>query len=110
MSIKRLQDKIAIITGAANGIGKETAIVFARHGAKVVVTDINEEKLQLTSQIINENGGYAIAIKHDVSREEDWEKVISITEKELGSLDILMNNAGIGTRLTLAETSLEQFE
>lgn len=110
MSIKRLQDKVAIITGAADGIGKETAILFAKHGAKVVVTDINEEKVHLTSQIINENGGYAIAIKLDVSREEDWEKVISITEKELGRLDILMNNAGIGTRLTLAETSLEQFE
>jgi cyclopentanol dehydrogenase len=110
MSINRLQDKVAIITGAADGIGKETAILFAKHGAKVVVTDINEEKLHLTSQIINENGGYAIAIKLDVSREEDWEKVISITEKELGRLDILMNNAGIGTRLTLAETSLEQFE
>ncbi|WP_218781257.1 SDR family NAD(P)-dependent oxidoreductase [Bacillus sp. EB106-08-02-XG196] len=110
MSINRLQDKVAIITGAADGIGKETAILFAKHGAKVVVTDINEEKLHLTSQIINENGGYAIAIKLDVSREEDWEQVISITEKELGRLDILMNNAGIGTRLTLAETSLEQFE
>lgn len=110
MSINRLQDKVAIITGAADGIGKETAILFAKHGAKVVVTDINEEKLHLTSRIINENGGYAIAIKLDVSREEDWEQVISITEKELGRLDILMNNAGIGTRLTLAETSLEQFE
>ncbi|NWQ42850.1 glucose 1-dehydrogenase [Bacillus sp. EB106-08-02-XG196] len=108
--MNRLQDKVAIITGAADGIGKETAILFAKHGAKVVVTDINEEKLHLTSQIINENGGYAIAIKLDVSREEDWEQVISITEKELGRLDILMNNAGIGTRLTLAETSLEQFE
>jgi cyclopentanol dehydrogenase len=110
MSITRLQDKVAIITGAADGIGKETAILFAKHGAKVVVTDINEDKLHLTSQIINENGGYAIAINLDVSREEDWEKVISITEKELGGLDILMNNAGLGTRLTLAETSLEAFE
>jgi cyclopentanol dehydrogenase len=110
MPKQRLQDKVAIITGSADGIGKETAILFAKHGAKVVVTDINEEKLHLTSQIINENGGYAIAINHDVSREEDWEKVISITEKELGCLDILMNNAGIGTRLTLAETSLEAFE
>jgi cyclopentanol dehydrogenase len=110
MSIKRLQDKVAIITGAADGIGKETAIEFAKHGAKVVVTDINEEKLHLTSQLINENGGFAIAIKHDVSREVDWENVISITEKELGRLDILMNNAGIGTRLKLAETSLEAFE
>lgn len=110
MSMKRLQNKIAIITGAASGIGRETAMVFAKHGAKVVVTDINEDALHQTSQIIKDNGGHAIAIKHDVSLEEDWIKVITTTEDELGRLDILMNNAGIGPRIGLAETSLEKFE
>jgi cyclopentanol dehydrogenase len=110
LSLTRLQGKVAIVTGAANGIGRGTAILFAKHGAKVVVTDIDEDGLHQTTQSIKENGGQVLSIKQDVSLEEDWQKVIALTEKEHGRLDILMNNAGVGKRIGLAETSLAQFE
>ncbi|PWA08756.1 hypothetical protein DCC39_14195 [Pueribacillus theae] len=106
----RLENKVAIITGAANGIGKEEAILFAKNGAKVVVTDIDEEKLTETIELIKKDSGQAISIKHDVSLEDDWKKVISITENEFGKLDILVNNAAILSRNGLADTSLEEFE
>lgn len=110
MSLKRLENKIAMITGAGNGIGRGTAVLFAQHGAKVVITDIDEAGLHETLQLIHENGGEAISLKLDVSKEEEWKEVISIVEEQLGGLDILMNNAGIGGRVGLAETSLERFE
>lgn len=108
--LERLGSKVAIITGAANGIGRAGAILFAKHGAKVVVTDIDEEGLDKTIEIIKETGGEAISIKHDVSLEADWKKVISETEKTFGRLDILINNAGVPMRNGLLETTLEQFE
>lgn len=109
--MKRLENKVAIITGAANGIGKETAILFAKHGARAVVTDIDEKNLNQTMETIKADGGVAIAMKHDVSLEEDWAKVISTTEKKFGRLHILVNNAAKGgNRKGIAESSLEQFE
>ncbi|WP_078427596.1 SDR family NAD(P)-dependent oxidoreductase [Alkalihalobacterium alkalinitrilicum] len=109
MSENRLENKVAIITGAANGIGKEEAILFAKNGAKVVVTDIDEKALHETVEFINKEGGTALGIKHDVSLEEDWQAVISKTEAEFGQLDILLNNAAILSRNGLTETSVEEF-
>ncbi|MBS4214624.1 SDR family NAD(P)-dependent oxidoreductase [Neobacillus rhizophilus] len=109
MTEKRLENKVAIITGAANGIGREEAILFAENGAKVVVTDINEEALQKTVEAIRMQGGEAIGIRHDVSVEEDWQEVILKTEAEFGQLDILLNNAAILSRNGLAETTVDEF-
>jgi cyclopentanol dehydrogenase len=106
---KRLEDKVAIITGAANGIGKEEAILFAKNGAKVVVTDIDRVGLLDTVESISAIGGTSIAIKHDVSSEKDWQEVLSKTEEEFGQLDILVNNAAILSRNGLAQTSLDEF-
>ncbi|WP_209123555.1 SDR family NAD(P)-dependent oxidoreductase [Alkalihalobacillus sp. BA299] len=109
MAENRLENKVAIITGAANGIGKEEAILFAKNGAKVIVTDIDEKGLHETVESIKTAGGTAVGIKQDVSSEEDWQEVISKTEAEFGQLDILLNNAAILSRNGLAETSVDEF-
>ena len=89
----RLKDKVAIITGAAQGIGAEYAREMAKEGAKIVIADIdNGEKLE--NEIIK-NGGNAINIATDVSREDSVENTVRLTVKEYGRLDILVNNAAI---------------
>ncbi|RKQ15147.1 glucose 1-dehydrogenase [Ureibacillus endophyticus] len=89
-----LQDKVAIITGAAQGIGKATALLFAQHGAKVVVTDIQLEKAKETVSEINANNGEAIAFKVDITSAEDVEQVFEQTLATYGKVDIVVNNAG----------------
>lgn len=91
----KLKDKVAIITGSASGIGKAIAILFAKEGAKVVVSDINEEKAQATVDEIKNLGGTAIAIKTNVAVEEDIQKLVNTTVNTFGTVDILVNNAGI---------------
>jgi len=102
----RLKDKVAIITGAGSGMGEAEAQMFAREGAKVVATDINEEAVKAVVAKIADQGGEAIAIKHNVASKEDWEKVMAATVEKYGKLDILVNNAGIA----LAKDFLEQSE
>ncbi|MER2107089.1 MAG: SDR family oxidoreductase [Solibacillus sp.] len=89
-----LQEKVAIITGAAQGIGKATAQLFAQHGAKVVVADIQIEKANNTVTEIIANGGNAMAIKVDITSATDIEQVFLQTVKEYGKIDIVVNNAG----------------
>jgi len=102
----RLKDKVAIITGAGSGMGEAAAQMFAREGAKVVATDINEETLKAVVAKIVDQGGEAIALKHNVASKADWEKVMAATVEKYGKLDILVNNAGIA----LAKDFLEQSE
>lgn len=89
-----LQEKVAIITGAAQGIGKTTAQLFAQHGAKVVVADIQIEKANDTVTEIIANGGNAMAVKVDITSATDIEQVFLQTVKEYGKIDIVVNNAG----------------
>lgn len=89
---KRLEGKVALITGAAQGIGKETAIVLAKEGATVVVSDINDA---LGESIAKEIGGNCIYLHLDVANEDNWKHVISIILERFGKLNILVNNAGI---------------
>lgn len=92
----RLSGKVALITGAGNGQGASEAYTFAKEGAKVIATDIQFEQVQNVVQQINEEfPNCAIALKHDVSSEEDWAKVIEKSENEFGAITILVNNAGI---------------
>jgi 3-oxoacyl-[acyl-carrier protein] reductase len=90
----KLKDKVAIITGAGQGIGKEIALTFAKEGAKVVVTDITGKEEEVAEEI-KKMGREAIAVKVDVSKMEDAKKMAEEALKAFGRIDILVNNAGI---------------
>ena len=88
----RLKNKIALITGAASGIGRAIALLFAEEGARVVVTDIDDEKGR---KVVAEIGNNAVYFHHDVASESEWKKVMHKVITQFGRLDILINNAGI---------------
>ncbi|MBS1946636.1 MAG: SDR family oxidoreductase [Bacteroidetes bacterium] len=88
--------EVAIITGGGSGIGAATAILFAKNGAKVVVSDVDEKHGNAVAQQIKQNGGEAFFVKADVSRPADCERLVSETLHVYGGLDIAFNNAGIG--------------
>ncbi len=101
----RLKGKVAIITGAASGIGKATAMLFARHGAKVVVADIDIQGGNQTVANIKENNNAAAFIHTDVTIKDNTEQMVEHTVRIFGKLDILLNNAGIAMRLPVADLS-----
>lgn len=91
----RLQDKVALITGAGQGIGRETALLFAREGAAVVVADVNDSAGQAVVAEISAAGGQASYVRADVSKATDAEAMIAHAETTFGKLHVLFNNAGI---------------
>jgi len=95
----RLQNKIAIVTGAAFGMGESTARIFAREGAQVVVADIAEEDAKKVVAQIRADGGDATFVRLDVSKEAEWAAAIRTTVERYGRLDILVNNAGVSGAL-----------
>lgn len=106
----RLQNKTAIITGAGQGIGKTTALLFAREGASVVVTDINEQHARSVAQEIVTAGGKAIALTVNVANLQECERAAAKAAETFGSIQILINNAGITRDATLAKMTEEQFD
>jgi NAD(P)-dependent dehydrogenase (short-subunit alcohol dehydrogenase family) len=91
----RLANKVALITGAGSGIGRESALLFSREGARVVVADVSEEMGAKTVAEITAAGGAATFVRADVSKAADAEKMIGTAEEKYGKLEILFNNAGI---------------
>lgn len=91
----RLKNKVAIITGAGSGIGRESSILFAVEGAKIVLVDIDETTGEETAKVIQEKGGSAIFVKADVSKSEDCKNMVHLAESKYGQLNILFNNAGM---------------
>ncbi|HQQ62232.1 MAG TPA: SDR family oxidoreductase [Pseudomonadales bacterium] len=105
--MKKLQDKVAIITGAGGGIGAAIARLFASEGARLVLTDINENAVKKTTDAIATD---ALAIEHDVTSESSWQNVMDKTLEKFGRLDVLVNNAGILHVGDVAHTSLEDWK
>ena len=100
----RLADKVAIITGASSGIGRATAYLFAKEGAKVVVVaNINDAGGNETAANIKTNGGESIFVHADVSRSSEVQNLVKVTMENFGRIDILFNNAGIGFLRTPVE-------
>ena len=87
--------KVAFVTGAAGGIGRATALAFAREGASVVVSDISEQNVRETARMIEAAGGQALAIRCDVTRAEEVEAALETTSATFGRLDVAFNNAGV---------------
>ena len=102
----RLDGKVAIITGAAQGMGATHAKKFVEEGAKVVITDLNEEKGQA---LATEFGDQGLFVKQDVTNEEDWKHVISEAEKAFGQIDVLVNNAGITMAKSILDVTEEEY-
>ena len=107
----QLDGKIALITGGSSGIGRETAVLFAQHGAKLAIADLNPDGGQETAQMIREAGGTAVFIQTDVSQAAQVENLINEVVREYGRLDIAFNNAGIdGIPVRTAESSEDEYD
>jgi 3(or 17)beta-hydroxysteroid dehydrogenase len=105
--MQRVEGKVCIITGAASGIGREDALLLAREGAKVVLTDLNEEAGR---QVAAEIGSSALFIRHDIASESDWQNVVKTTVEHFGRLDVLVNNAAILALGSIEDTTLELWQ
>jgi len=104
-----VRGKVALVTGAAKGIGAACASMLARNGASVVVTDVAEAEGQAVVADIAQHGGIAEFMPLDVTREGQWQATIDAVVSRLGGLDVLVNNAGIAVVHTLLETTLEEW-
>lgn len=106
----RLKDKVAIITGGAEGIGKSYALGFAREGAKIVIADINLPAANALADTLKKQGTEALALKTDVSVLRDTEEMAKKTAEQFGRIDVLVNNAALYVRMKLSRVPLHQID
>ena len=103
----RVQGKVVIVTGGASGIGKQDALLLASEGARVVITDLNEDGgLSLAREI----GDAATFVRHDISSDDDWKAVMTFTQERFRRLDGLVNNAGILVMGSIEDATLEEWQ
>lgn len=108
----RVAGKLALVTGAAQGLGAAQARMLAREGARVLCTDINEAGAQDVAAAIDAEigGGTAFAIRHDVTSPEDWDNAVDAANDKLGGLSILVNNAGVGVRGNIETCTYDEWK
>ncbi|MGI6517428.1 MAG: 3-oxoacyl-ACP reductase FabG [Bacillota bacterium] len=106
----RLEGKVAVITGSGRGLGKEAAFLFAEEGAKVVVGDINYESAEEVAAAIGEKGGEAMAVKLDVTDPASIQTMVDRVLERFGSIDVLVNNAGITADAQLVKMNQDQWD
>ena len=102
----RVKGKIALVTGAASGIGRACALLLAREGAAVVATDVQDDAGRDCVAAIKKDGGDAVYLHHDVANEDAWISVVAETKQRFGRLDVLVNNAGIAIASLVTDMSL----
>jgi 3-oxoacyl-[acyl-carrier protein] reductase len=106
----RLKDRVAVITGAARGIGKAIAFTFVREGARVALVDVERPRLEASREEIERNGGKAIALPCDITKSSEVQRVIEEVKKIFDRIDILVNNAGIIRRGTIETVTEEDWD
>lgn len=105
----KLDGKVAIITGASQGMGASHARLFFQDGAKVVITDINAEKGEALANELDPTGEKTLFVKQDVSSEQDWQRVVKETLAKFGKIDVLVNNAGISITKSIFDNSVDDY-
>jgi NAD(P)-dependent dehydrogenase (short-subunit alcohol dehydrogenase family) len=108
--MNRLDGRVALVTGAASGIGKATARRLAEEGAAVLLTDVNEAAGATVAAELRDTGARADFLRHDVTSESDWEAACGRAVELFGGLDVLVNNAGLGDLVPIEETTLADWE
>src|SRR5262249_13995151 len=109
MAANSLAGRVAVVTGAARGIGAACALSLAREGAKVLLTDVLTEEGEATASSLQRQGYQVLFQRHDVTDQEQWSGTLDLVLSQLGRLDILVNNAAINMVRTIEELTLEEF-